>query len=117
MSLSRVYALLTISITDDPKLPIHLLVYAVQTAVTTATCIADYLSWSGFSNAQKIELGKLYVPYLAVCECLTLHSQHYLLSGNRQVANEVIAVFMGVDMLARLDSALSVLIPTAKKNA
>lgn len=53
---------------DDPKLPIHLLVYAVQTAVTTLTCIADYLSWTGFSNAQKIELGKLYVPYLALCK-------------------------------------------------
>ena len=54
---------------DDPKVPIQLLIYAVQTAVTTATCIADYLSWSGFSNTEKIELGKLYVPYLALCEC------------------------------------------------
>jgi hypothetical protein len=52
---------------DDPRLPVHLLVYAVQTAVTTATCIADYLSWSDYENAQKIELGKLYVPYLALC--------------------------------------------------
>jgi hypothetical protein len=34
--------------------------------VTTATCIADYMSWSEFSNAQKMELGKLYVPYLAL---------------------------------------------------
>ncbi|KAF2484965.1 transmembrane protein 6/97 [Neohortaea acidophila] len=68
---------------DDPKLPIHLLVYAVQTAVTTLTCIADYLSWTGFSNAQKIELGKLYVPYLAL------------------------SVWMGVDMYSRLDKALS----------
>ena len=56
---------------DDPKLPLQLLIYAVQTAITTSTCIADYLSWSGFSNAQKIELGKLYVPYLAVCKSLT----------------------------------------------
>lgn len=53
--------------TDDPRVPVHLLVYAVQTAVTTATCIADYLSWSDYLNAQKIELGKLYVPYLALC--------------------------------------------------
>jgi hypothetical protein len=52
---------------DDPRLPVHLLVYAVQTAVTTATCIADYLSWSDYENSQKIELGKLYVPYLALC--------------------------------------------------
>lgn len=53
---------------DDPKVPIHLLIYAMQTAVTTATCIAEYLSWSGLENAEKLELGKLYVPYLAVCE-------------------------------------------------
>lgn len=53
-------------VTDDPKLPIHLLIYALQTALTTATCIADYLSWTGYSSAEKIELGKLYVPYLAL---------------------------------------------------
>ncbi|KAK4498951.1 hypothetical protein PRZ48_009462 [Zasmidium cellare] len=70
-------------IRDDPKVPIHLLIYAMQTAVTTATCIADYLSWSGYENAEKIELGKLYVPYLMV------------------------SVFMGVDMYTRLDGALS----------
>ena len=51
---------------DDPRVPVHLLVYAVQVTVTTATCIADYMSWSEFSNAQKMELGKLYVPYLAL---------------------------------------------------
>lgn len=53
---------------DDPKVPIHLLIYAVQTALTTVTCIADYLSWSGYPYDQKIELGKLYVPYLAICK-------------------------------------------------
>jgi len=58
-------------ITGDPKLPIHLLIFAVQTAVTTSTCIADYLSWTRFSNAEKLELGKLYVPYLALCKCLS----------------------------------------------
>ncbi|KAK5133803.1 hypothetical protein LTR08_007232 [Meristemomyces frigidus] len=67
----------------NPKLPIHLLIFAVQTAVTTSTCIADYLSWSGFSSEQKLELGKLYVPYLAL------------------------SVFMGVDMYSRLNASLS----------
>lgn len=57
--------------TDDPKIPIHLLIYALQTAVTTATCIADYLSWSGYETKEKVELGKLYVPYLMVCEFLS----------------------------------------------
>ena len=53
---------------DDKRLPIHLLAFAVQTAITTSTCIADYLSWNTISNAQKFELGKLYVPYLALCK-------------------------------------------------
>ena len=52
---------------DEPLVPIHLLVYAVQTAVTTITCIADYLSWP-ISNAEKFSLSQLYVPYMAVCE-------------------------------------------------
>ncbi|CAK4033392.1 integral membrane [Lecanosticta acicola] len=68
---------------DDSMVPVHLLVYAVQTAITTATCIADYLSWEGYSNAEKVELGKLYVPYLAL------------------------SVFMGVDMYTRLHFTLS----------
>lgn len=58
---------------DDVRLPIHLLIYATQTAVTTLTCIADYMSWSSFSNAQKMEMGKLYVPYLALCKCFGLY--------------------------------------------
>lgn len=64
---------------DDPKVPVHLLIHATQTAITTATCIADYLSWPGYTNAQKIELGKLYVPYLALCKSsypLSSHEMH-----------------------------------------
>ncbi|KAF2237042.1 hypothetical protein EV356DRAFT_497335 [Viridothelium virens] len=68
---------------DDPKVPLHLLIFAVQTAMTTLTCITDYLSWSSFSNAEKLELGKLYVPYL------------------------ILSVFMGVDMFTRLERRLS----------
>lgn len=44
--------------------------FALQTAITTSTCIADYLSWSDYSNTQKMELGKLYVPYLALCKSI-----------------------------------------------
>ena len=62
--------MMVFSFSDDPRVPVHLLVYAVQTAVTTATCIADYLSWSEYLNSQKVELGKLYVPYLALCMLL-----------------------------------------------
>jgi len=56
---------------DDAKVPVHLLVYAVQTAVTTATCIADYLSWTTVTSEQKLALGYLYVPYLALCKWIS----------------------------------------------
>lgn len=54
----------------------------MQTAITTATCVADFLSWNGHSAAEKVELGKLYVPYLAL------------------------SVFMGLDMFGRLKKRL-----------
>jgi hypothetical protein len=84
----------------------------VQVTVTTATCIADYLSWSEFSNAQKMELGKLYVPYLALgMFCLSFSRPVFLffpkknkLWTNRYVS--LLAVFMAVDMLGRLNGAV-----------
>ncbi|KAL1620694.1 hypothetical protein SLS54_006050 [Diplodia seriata] len=78
---------------DDPKVPIHLLIYACQTGITTMTCIAEYLSWDSFTNEQKLSLSGLYVPYLAL------------------------SVFMGVDMFRRLEKRLAsgAATPSAKK--
>jgi len=71
---------------------LHLLIFALETAVTTLTCISDYLSWSSFSNDQKVQLAYLYVPYLAL------------------------SVFMGVDMFGRLDAVISKTAMKKKKN-
>ncbi|KAL1301996.1 hypothetical protein AAFC00_002450 [Neodothiora populina] len=68
---------------NDPLVPVHLLVYATQTAITTITCIADYMSWTVVSDVEKLELGKLYVPYL------------------------MLSIFMGVDMFGRLCARLT----------
>lgn len=48
--------------------PVQLLVFAVQTAITTTVCIAEYLSWDHLSVADKLNLGYLYMPYLALCK-------------------------------------------------
>lgn len=51
-------------------MPGHLVAYAMQTAVTTATCIADFLSWEDLSGKEKVELGKLLVFFsffLLIC--------------------------------------------------
>jgi hypothetical protein len=65
LSLWAIYGLLS----DSPIVPLHLLVYAVQTGITTATCISEALSWRGLTSAEKGSLMGLYVPYLGVCEC------------------------------------------------
>lgn len=64
---AALFRFLAYSTSDDPKVPIHLLIYACQTGITTMTCIAEYLSWDSFTNEQKLSLSGLYVPYLALC--------------------------------------------------
>lgn len=53
---------------DDPVVPLHLLVFAVQTGVTTLTCVADMMSWTAVTRGEKWALGALYGPYLALGE-------------------------------------------------
>ncbi|KAG8631432.1 hypothetical protein KVT40_000572 [Elsinoe batatas] len=68
---------------NDPRVPIQLLIYALETGITTITCIADYMSWTVISRAEVNQLHTLYVPYLAI------------------------SVFMGVDMVARLNAVVA----------
>ncbi|KAF2153291.1 hypothetical protein K461DRAFT_278118 [Myriangium duriaei CBS 260.36] len=67
----------------DPRVPVQLLVYSVFTGVTTLTCIADFFAWTTVASQTKTQLAGLYVPYLAV------------------------SVFMGLDMVARLNAKLA----------
>ncbi|EGP85094.1 unnamed protein product [Zymoseptoria tritici ST99CH_1A5] len=67
---------------DDPLVPLHLLVFALEAAITTATCLAEMLSWEDFREEQKVALGWLYGPYL------------------------LLAVFMSGDMFLRLSGTL-----------
>lgn len=53
---------------DDPVVPLHLLVLAVQMGVTTLTCVADMMSWTAVTRGEKWALGALYGPYLALGE-------------------------------------------------
>jgi hypothetical protein len=38
----------------------------MQTFLTTATCITDYVSWAAIDFDAKVQLSTLYGPYLAV---------------------------------------------------
>lgn len=44
----------------------NLLVFGVETAVTTLTCLVEMLSWQGYTNEELGRLCSLYVPYLVV---------------------------------------------------
>ena len=57
---------------EHPLVPLVLLVFALQTAVTTATCLMDMVSWEGFSMEKKWRLGGLYGGYLGFGECFYL---------------------------------------------
>ncbi|KAF2864478.1 hypothetical protein K470DRAFT_208393, partial [Piedraia hortae CBS 480.64] len=60
---------------------LHLLVYAVQTTITTATCMVDMLAWEDFKGSTAA-LVALYLPYL------------------------VLPIVMAIDMFARLSAML-----------
>lgn len=55
--------------TDHPLVPLNLLIFSLEVAITTLTCVADISSWKTYTNGQKNDLYGLYVPYL-VLACL-----------------------------------------------
>lgn len=53
---------------ESPTLHLRLLLFAFQTALTTAICVVEYSSWPELSAAEKSKLGGLYIPYLVFGE-------------------------------------------------
>ncbi|KAF2002259.1 hypothetical protein P154DRAFT_431212 [Amniculicola lignicola CBS 123094] len=70
---------------NDPRIPLALLVFGLETSLTTLTCLAEMLSWEELSAEQRGVggLGGMYGAYLAV------------------------GVFMMIDCYARLDQILA----------
>ena len=56
--------------TDSPTLHLVLLLFSLQTALTTAVCVAEYNSWPELTAEEKNALAGLYVPYLVFGESL-----------------------------------------------
>ncbi|KAF2442925.1 hypothetical protein P171DRAFT_455854 [Karstenula rhodostoma CBS 690.94] len=91
-------------IRNDPRIPLALLVFALETSITTVTCLAEMLSWDELTPVQRgvQGLGGMYGAYLG--------------SDN---ANCNKGIFMAVDCYARLDQILSKqkgIKPITKKN-
>jgi hypothetical protein len=59
---------------SSPRLPLALLVFGLETSVTTLVCVAEMLSWPELSEAQRGVggLGGMYGGYLAVGIFMTL---------------------------------------------
>lgn len=53
---------------DHPWLPLHLLIFGLQTTLTTFTALVEMLSWPDYSTEEQLRLCSLYVPYLALGE-------------------------------------------------
>jgi hypothetical protein len=68
---------------DDPLVPLHLLVWSVETVMSTLTCAVEAANWEGFSNDEQIALAQLYVPYLALGTLWRNRS----LSDNRKIVD------------------------------
>lgn len=79
------YIEITAPLLDSPFLPLHLLLFAIQVTLTTATCLIDMLAWPT-PTEEKIALAQIYVPYLIFGERespLSLQSPHTLFSLSR----------------------------------
>lgn len=53
-------------IADDPIVPLHLLIFAIETTITTLTSTMEMLSWDGYSAEEQTRLCALYLPYLGL---------------------------------------------------
>ncbi|KEF59667.1 uncharacterized protein A1O9_04513 [Exophiala aquamarina CBS 119918] len=49
-----------------PLIGLNLLVFALETAVTTLTCVVDTAEWAAYSRKQRNDIYSLYVPYLVL---------------------------------------------------
>lgn len=54
------------TLTDDPLVPIHLLVFGFQSFLTSWTCLCEVWAWEDRTVAEKQNLTTLYGPYVAL---------------------------------------------------
>lgn len=51
---------------DDPLVPVHLLVFGLQSFLTSWTCLCEVWAWEDRTLAEKQSLSMLYGPYVAL---------------------------------------------------
>lgn len=54
------------TLTDDPLVPVQLLVFGFQSFLTSWTCLCEVWAWEDRTVAEKQNLTTLYGPYVAL---------------------------------------------------
>jgi hypothetical protein len=96
---------------DHPLVPLNLLLFALETAVTTLTCVVEMSSWPGYTAAQRADLYALYVPYLVVGEFVSTSNSYgisiFHLLTNVCLGPATSACLMGIDSFCRVKTQIS----------
>jgi EXPERA (EXPanded EBP superfamily) len=87
---------------------LNLLVFGLETGITTATCLAEMLSWKDYEREEKLRLCSIYVPYLVVGK--DVHESEDAFSDLGLTICGT-AILMSLDAFRRLDRSLA---PKAK---
>lgn len=66
LSLPTMFSLFTDTVVDHAFVPIHLLGFGVQVAVTTIACLTTVWSWEDRTLEEKTNITSLYGPYIAL---------------------------------------------------
>lgn len=94
---------------ESGKVPLVLFAYALQTVITTATCMYDFSQWEGVAVEAKWHLASLYGPYLLIGEfgLFVISSLGNMVGCEMRGARLTgIATYMAVDMWGRLSADL-----------
>jgi hypothetical protein len=89
---------------NDPRIPLALLVFGLETSLTTLVCLAEMLSWEELTPVQRgvQGLGGMYGGYLATGTS-DIQERWRLRVG----ANVKLGIFMTLDCYARLDQMIA----------
>ena len=98
---------------NDPRVPLALLVFGMETSLTTLVCLAEMLSWDELTSAQRgvQGLGGMYGGYLAAGKLpIGVLSSPRPLKGMRDIFSMKLTgtgIFMTLDCYARLDQTIA----------
>ena len=93
---------------NDPRVPLALLVFGLETSLTTLVCLAEMLSWEELTSVQRGAqgLGGMYGGYLAAGKLLFLmRDVMRVVRGEYELTR--LGIFMSLDCYARLDQMIA----------